>query len=71
MKTSIITGTTLTLALLTSAAVQAGTALEQEPHANFAIDQNISQHEASSSNAQVDLSQNGTFWGWDAGTVNK
>ena len=62
MKTSLITGTLLSIALLGSAAVQAANFLPEEPFANYAIEQAVTDQVETEGYAISPESQ-GLYWG--------
>ena len=62
MKTSMITGTVLSIALLGSAAVQAANVLPEEPYANFAVEQSVTDQGSTADYATTSQPE-GLFWG--------
>ena len=68
MKTSLITGTVLSVALLGSAAVQAANFLPEEPYADFAIEQSVTDHNATADYASS-TEIRGLYWGEGVDTV--
>ena len=63
MKTSIITGTVLSIALLGSVVAQAANFNPQEPYANFAVDQQVVSSERVTHSNTASVSSGNLFWG--------